>query len=180
MSGVRRAPWANAPFIPGSLGDNMRAQFAFFGNSRIAADKRPLLAGMNYFLTDAARGGSTPKLLGEKRDVKVWLAWLERRVHGEVGALDAPIGYLPLYEDLERLFKERIDKVYDRDLYRRQFSLYVDKIFERIDLQMTAYRKEMHIPERFFTILTAQERALRELREQFGPVVTPEQLRREA
>ena len=35
------------------------------------------------------------KTLGEKRDVKVWLAWLERRAHDEVGAIETPIGYLP-------------------------------------------------------------------------------------
>jgi phosphoenolpyruvate carboxykinase (GTP) len=178
VTGIRRAPWANAPFIPGSLGDNMRAQFDFFANPKIAAEKRPLLAGMNYFLTDASRGGDSSKLLGEKRDVKVWLSWLERRAHGEVAALEAPIGYLPLYEDLERLFKERIDKVYDRDLYRRQFSLYVDKIFARIDLQMKAYREEAHIPDRFFDILTRQELALQSLKDEFGPIVTPDQLPR--
>ena len=77
-SGVKRAPWANAPFIPGALGDYMDAQFRFFGSDRIAADKRPVMAGLNYFLTHEARGGEGKKLLGEKRDVKAWLSWLER------------------------------------------------------------------------------------------------------
>ena len=77
-SGVKRAPWANAPFIPGSLGDYMDAQFKFFGSDDIKAEYKPVMAGLNYFLTDQARGGDSPKLLGEKRDVKVWLAWLER------------------------------------------------------------------------------------------------------
>jgi phosphoenolpyruvate carboxykinase (GTP) len=86
-TGVRRAPWANAPFIPGSLGDYMDSQFKFFGSDKIAADKRPVMAGLNYFLTDEARGGTSKKLLGEKKDVKVWLGWLERRAHGEVDAI---------------------------------------------------------------------------------------------
>ena len=34
-TGVKRAPWANAPFIPGSLGDYMNAQFEFWGNAKI-------------------------------------------------------------------------------------------------------------------------------------------------
>ncbi|MFC1826007.1 phosphoenolpyruvate carboxykinase domain-containing protein, partial [Thermodesulfobacteriota bacterium] len=55
-SGVKRAPWANAPFIPGSLGDYMDAQFKFFGNEKIAEGKKPVMAGLNYFLTDEARG----------------------------------------------------------------------------------------------------------------------------
>ena len=34
-----------------------------------------------------ARGGSGTKLLGEKRDVKVWLGWLERYAHGDLSAI---------------------------------------------------------------------------------------------
>jgi len=86
-TGVKRAPWANAPFIPGALGHYMDAQFKFFGHEKIAKDKKPVIAGLNYFLTDEARGGSSKKLIGEKRDVKVWLAWLERRFHNEVDAI---------------------------------------------------------------------------------------------
>ena len=66
--GVKRAPWANAPFIPGALGDYMDAQFKFFGNPEISSDKRPVIAGLNYFLTCQAREGDAPGLLGEKRD----------------------------------------------------------------------------------------------------------------
>ncbi len=95
----------------------MEAQFQFFGSDKIAPDKRPILAGLNYFLTHEARGGTSKKLLGEKRDVKAWMAWLERRAHGEVDAIDTPIGYLPKYEDLKELFKSKIDKEYPEDLY---------------------------------------------------------------
>ncbi|MCP4648244.1 MAG: phosphoenolpyruvate carboxykinase (GTP), partial [bacterium] len=62
--GVKRAPWANAPFIPGALGDYMDAQFKFFGSSKIDDNKRPVMAGLNYFLTEEARGGSSGNLLG--------------------------------------------------------------------------------------------------------------------
>jgi phosphoenolpyruvate carboxykinase (GTP) len=175
-TGVRRQPWANAPFIPGSLGDYMEAQFQFFGSAKIAADKRPILAGLNYFLTHEARGGTSKKLLGEKRDVKAWMAWLERRVHGEVDAIDTPIGYLPKYEDLKDLFKVKIDKDYPADLYVRQFSLYIDNIIARIDLQIEAYGKEMHIPQKLFDILKEQRQELVELKDKYGAIVTPEQL----
>ena len=66
-TGVKRAPWANAPFIPGALGDYMNAQFHFFNSPKIAEDKQPVMAGLNYFLTHEARGGTSKKLLGEKR-----------------------------------------------------------------------------------------------------------------
>lgn len=158
-SGVKRAPWANAPFIPGALGDYMKAQFDFFGSAAIAEGKRPILAGLNYFLTHEARGGSGKKLLGEKKDVKAWLAWLERRAHGDVEAIATPIGFIPRYADLKALFQERIDKPYPEDLYNRQFSLYVDNILARIDLQTTAYAKEENIPPRLFEVLKEQREA---------------------
>ena len=175
-SGVKRAPWANAPFIPGSLGDYMDAQFQFFGSRKIAVDKRPVMAGLNYFLTHEARGGESKKLLGEKRDVKVWLAWLERRAHNEVGAINSPIGFLPLYEDLKKLFEELISKSYSRELYDKQFSLYIDNIVARIDLQLEAYGKEKNLPAKLFQVLSEQRNGLMVLKDNFGAIVTPDQL----
>ena len=175
-TGVRRQPWANAPFIPGSLGDYMAAQFEFFGSSRIASGKAAILAGLNYFLTDEARGGSSKKLLGEKKDVKVWMAWLERRAHNEVDAIETPIGYLPKYADLKNLFKSKIGKAYPKNLYEKQFSLYIDNITGRIDLQIEAYRKEDRIPQKLFDILNKQKQELEALKAEFGSIVTPQQL----
>ncbi|WP_300669205.1 phosphoenolpyruvate carboxykinase (GTP) [Desulfoluna sp.] len=174
--GVKRAPWANAPFIPGALGEYMDAQFAFWANERIASGKRPLMAGLNYFLTHKARGGESTKLLGEKRDVKVWLAWLERHFHGEVRGIETPIGILPKYEDLKALFTKILDKPYPEELYTKQFSLYVDNIVARIDLQNDAYGKEEDIPARFFEVLKEQKEGLLALKESFGVVVRPEML----
>jgi phosphoenolpyruvate carboxykinase (GTP) len=104
------------------------------------------------------------------------MAWLERRAHGEIDAIDTPIGYLPKYEDLKDLFKVKIDKDYPADLYVRQFSLYIDNIIARIDLQIEAYGKEMHIPQKLFDILKEQRQELVELKDKYGAIVTPEQL----
>lgn len=175
-TGVKRAPWANAPFIPGALGDYMDAQFNFFGSNKIAPDKRPVMAGLNYFLTHGARGGEGKKLLGEKRDVKVWLAWLERRAHNDVEAIDTPIGYLPKYDDLKTLFKELINKKYSQELYNKQFSLYVDNIVSRIDLQLEAYGKEENLPSKLFEVLKEQREGLMALKDTVGPIVSPAQL----
>ncbi len=175
-SGVKRAPWANAPFIPGALGDYMKAQFDFFGNPAIAEDKRPIMAGLNYFLTHEARGGNGTKLLGEKRDVKVWLGWLERRAHGDVEAIETPIGFIPRYEDLKTLFETIIDKPYPEKLYRRQFSLYIDNILARNELQTMAYGKEENIPPLLFDILREQRDGLIDLKTKYGPIVSPDQL----
>ncbi len=179
-TGVKRAPWANAPFIPGSLGDYMASQFAFFNSEKIAADKKPILAGLNYFLTHEARGGDSKKLLGEKRDVKVWLSWLERRAHDEVVVIKTPIGDLPRYDDLKALFKTIIGKDYPLELYVKQFSLYVDNIIGRIDLQKAAYAKEKNVPDRLFEVLDEQRRGLEGLREKFGSIVEPSRLEGDA
>jgi len=175
-TGVKRAPWANAPFIPGALGDYMDAQFKFFGSEKIAKDKKPVMAGLNYFLTDEARGGTSKKLLGEKRDVKVWLTWLERHAHNEVEVIETPIGNLPKYDDLKKLFKSIIDKEYEEDLYIKQFSLYIDNIVSRIDLQIEAYGKEPNIPGRLFEVYKEQREGLMALRDKFGPIVKPSEL----
>ena len=175
-SGVKRAPWANAPFIPGPLGDYMDAQFKFYGNPDIAAGKKPILAGLNYFLTNEARGGSGKQLLGEKKDVKAWLGWLERLANGEVEVIETPIGNLPRFDDLAKLFREIIDKEYPRELYDKQFSLYIDNILARNELQTEAYGKEEGVPQRLFEILKQQRSGLLELKERFGAVATPDQL----
>ncbi|MFC1706860.1 phosphoenolpyruvate carboxykinase (GTP) [Planctomycetota bacterium] len=176
VTGVRRQPWANEPFIPGALADYMDAQFKFFNSEKLNDKERPIMAGLNYFLTQGARGGEGTKLLGEKRDVKVWLSWLERRSHGDVEAIETPIGYLPKYEDLKSLFAEKIDKEYPRELYDKQFSLYVDNIVGRIDLQKEAYGKEENPPEKLFEVYAAQREGLMALKDKYGAVVTPDQL----
>ncbi len=173
VRGVKRSPWANAPFIPGSLGDYMDAQFKFFGNPAIKEDKKPVMAGLNYFLTHEARGGTSSKLLGEKKDVKVWLAWLERYAHKDVGHIKTPMGNLPLYDDLKILFKDIIDKEYLESLYEKQFSLYTDNIIKRIDLQIDAYSKDKDIPDMLFKVLDAQKKGIEELKNRLGSVVSP-------
>lgn len=178
--GVKRAPWANAPFIPGALGDYMDAQFVFFNSNKIASDKQLVMAGLNYFLTEEARGGSSKKLLGEKRDVKVWLSWLERRTYNEVKVIKTPVGYIPVYEDLKYLFKDIIDKEYTSELYEKQFSLYLDNIIARINLQIEAYGKEKNIPEKLFKVLEEQRKGLFKLKDQYGPIISPSELREES
>jgi phosphoenolpyruvate carboxykinase (GTP) len=175
-TGVSRQPWANSPFIPCPLGDYMDAQFAFFNSAKFTKAGRPVLAGLNYFLTHGARGGEGKKLLGEKRDVRVWLAWLERYAHGDLAGIATPIGFIPKYEDLAALFRDLIAKDYPRDLYDRQFSFYVDNILGRIALQEEAYRKEKKVPARIFEVYAEQRQGLEALKAKFGPVVPPVRL----
>ncbi len=174
VQGMRRQPWANEPFIPGPLAEYMEAQFVFFNSSRLI--HKPIIAGLNYFLIHGARGGQGSKLLGEKRDVKVWLGWLELYANGDAQAIETPIGYIPRYGDLKNLFAQ-IGKAYPRKLYDQQFSLYVDNILARIALQEAAYRKETGVPETLFQVYQEQRRGLEALKAAYGPIVSVEQLR---
>ncbi len=175
-TGVSRQPWANAPFIPGPLADYMEAQFRFFTSRKFSPAGKPVIAGLNYFLTHANRGGSGRGLLGEKKDVRVWLGWLELYAHGDVKAIESPIGMLPEYDDLKRLFL-KINKAYPRTLYDMQFSLYVDNIIKRIDMQTEAYGREENIPAGLFTVYKRQKTALLLLQKKYGPVVAVDTLR---
>jgi len=174
-TGVRRQPWANAPFIPGALSDYMQAQFTFFNSAKFSSKTRPVMAGLNYFLTHANRGGSGDGLLGEKKDVKVWLGWLELFAHGDVKGIETPIGFLPSYDDLVPLFRS-IDKDYPKPLYDMQFALYIDKIIDRIDLQKEAYSKEGDIPEKLFEVYAKQKADLEALREKSGSIVAADKI----
>jgi phosphoenolpyruvate carboxykinase (GTP) len=174
-TGVNRQPWANAPFIPGALADYMEAQFTFFNSKKFSETTRPIMAGLNYFLTHENRGGTGSHLLGEKKDVRAWLGWLELFANGEVEAITTPIGYLPKYEDLVPLFKT-IDKEYPKSLYDMQFSLYIDKIVHRLDLQREAYSKEPELPQMIFKVYENQKKELLQLREKFGAIIPMDKL----
>jgi phosphoenolpyruvate carboxykinase (GTP) len=174
-TGVRRQPWANAPFIPGALADYMDAQFKFYNSDKFSEAGRPVLAGLNYFLTHENRGGSGSGLLGEKKDVRVWLGWLELFAHGDVEAIETPIGFIPKYEELNTLFTG-IDKEYPKSLYDKQFSFYIDNIIGRIDLQTEAYSKEENLPAQLFEVYKNQKAELLALKDKYGPVVSPEKL----
>jgi len=176
-SGVRRQPWANAPFIPGALSDYMDAQFKFFNSEKLSTAGRPILAGLNYFLTHKNRGSSGKGLLGEKRDVKVWLGWLDLFAHSEVEAIETPIGYIPKYADLKALFS-KIDKEYPRSLYEMQFAFYVDKILNRLDMQTEAYGKEENLPSQLFRVYGEWKQGLQELKAKYGSIISPEDLQK--
>jgi phosphoenolpyruvate carboxykinase (GTP) len=174
-SGVNRQPWANTPFVAGSMTDYLDAQLNFYGNEKMT--RKPVMAGLNYFLTHEARGGSGKGLLGEKKDVHVWLGWLELYTHGDVQAIETPIGMIPKYEDLKKLFNEKINKEYPESLYTMQFSLYIDNVVARIDLQEAAWRKEQGASERLFAVYKEQKAGLLALKAAKGAIVKPQELR---
>ncbi|MCP4373613.1 MAG: hypothetical protein GY797_36745, partial [Deltaproteobacteria bacterium] len=47
----------------------------------------------------------------------------------------------------------------------------------RIDLQIEAYGKEKHIPQKLFDVLNEQRGELVALKDKYGSIVTPKQLK---
>ena len=80
------------------------------------------------------------------------------------------------FDDLQNLFRSIIDKDYTKELYIKQFSLYIDNIVSRIDMQKEAYGKEPGISGKLFDILKEQKEGLLALKKTYGSVVTPSQL----
>ncbi len=162
--GVRElSPMANLDFLVVPLGTYLKNHLKF-GDRLIV---KPVVFATNYFLKEDG------KFLNEKVDKKVWLMWMEGRVHGEYGAIETPVGYIPKYEDIAKLFKKIFEKKFSREDYDKQFSIRIDKFLEKLDRVEKAYREEDNIPDEFYVILEMLRNRLTGALEKFGKSVIP-------
>jgi len=122
----------------------------------------PIIFSTNYFLKENG------KFLNTKTDKKVWLMWMEARVHGEVGGVLTPIGTIPEYKDMARLFMEIFSKEYTREEYIQQFSIRVDGFLEKLTRLEEIFRKEDNIPEELYKEFTEQRSRLVNAEKQYG------------
>lgn len=134
-------------------------------------EKPPAIFGVNYFLRDMETG----KWLNDKTDKAIWLKWMELRVHGDVGAIRTPVGYIPKYEDLRHLFKEVHGKEYTHEDYVKQFSLRVPQFLAKTRRVSEIYRTQVKdTPPVLFQVAEAEIVRLEEARRQFGDIIPPE------
>jgi len=131
-------------------------------------DPVPAIFAVNYFLRDA-----DGRYLNGMMDKHVWIKWAERRVHGEVDAIEGPTGLLPKYEDLAPLFRDLLGKDYSRDDYVKQFTIRVPENLAKLDRIEAIYRKVEDTPAVVFEVLEAQRRRLEALRGAKGDYVSP-------
>ncbi len=137
-----------------------------FGNR---LERTPRVFYTNYFLK---QGG---QFVTEKMDKLVWLMWAEGRIHGEYDAIETPVGFLPLYEDLNDLFWRELDREYPLEDYMCQFSIRVDRYLGKIERMSAQYANEPEMPQAFWDVLEAQKAGLMSLRDATGSdVVDPE------
>jgi phosphoenolpyruvate carboxykinase (GTP) len=134
--------------------------------------ERPKVFGTNYFLK---KDGA---YLNGKLDKAVWVKWMERRVHGDVGVLDGAYGLLPLYEDLRQLFKEVLDKEYSEQDYVDQFTVRIPECLAKIDRMEEIYATVNDTPQTMKDELAAERKRLEELKAAKGEYVSPLDLER--
>lgn len=154
-------------FISIPLGQNVRNNLEFGRKLK----KAPLIFGVNYFLRDKDNG----KFLNAPQDKHVWVKWMELRVHGEAGAIRAPTGLIPKYDDLRRLFKKVLDKDYAKEDYIKQFTIRVPENIAKIERVQRFYQENVSdTPEELFEILDQQRQRLVEAKKRFGDYIPPE------
>ncbi len=165
-AGVRKHnPMANLDFLVISLGKYINNHLKF-GES---LDNKPLVFATNYFLREEGQ------FLNEKVDKKVWLLWMEGRVHGEYDSIETPIGFIPKYEDLKDLFKEIFNRDYTPDNYNTQFSIRISKFLEKMERMEEVFHKEENIPDLFTKTLNRMKENLAAARKKYNQdTVTPE------
>lgn len=129
----------------------------------------PKIFSVNYFLKD-----SNGNYLNKKTDKRVWLKWMELRVHEEVKAINVGTGFIPEYEDLKMLFKDVLGKDYVQKDYIRQFTLRVPENLSKIDRIIKIYNDlGSGVPDILFEILKEQKTRLENLKNKEGEYISP-------
>ncbi|MFH1414673.1 MAG: phosphoenolpyruvate carboxykinase (GTP) [Elusimicrobiota bacterium] len=167
QEGVRK--WnvmSNMDFLSMSVGKYLKNNLDF------AADiERPKIFGVNYFLK---KDGN---YLNGMLDKAVWVKWMELRVNREADGIDTPVGIIPRYEDLKRLFKEVLDKEYSEAEYNEQFVLRVPENLAKLERMKEIYKTKVpDAPGILFECLNEQEEKLKKVAEIHGDYIEPAKL----
>lgn len=165
-AGVREHnPMANLDFLSVRLGDYLDSHYQF-GEQ---VDKEPEVFSVNYFLRDQDTG----EFLNGMLDKLVWMMWAEGRVNDDYSAIQTPIGYIPIYTDLQDLFEYHLGKEYSREDYDQQFSIRVKKYLEKMERMREAFEREEAISDTFYDTLNNHEEALKTARQDYGDMPIP-------
>ncbi len=153
QEGVRKYnPMANLDFLSISIGRYIKNHLDFAKDIK----NPPKIFGVNYFLKD-----EEGNYLTGRQDKRVWLKWMELRIHRNVEAIESPIGFIPRYEDLKKLFSQVLNKVYAREDYKKQFKLRIAQNIEKIERIAQIYKtKVLDAPEVLFKVLKEQKERL--------------------
>ncbi len=159
-------PMSNLDFVSIPLGKYIQNNLDF-GTS---INNPPKIYGVNYFLKD-----ENGEFLNAKTDKGIWLKWMERRVHGEIDAIKTPVGLIPKYDDLKRLFQDVQNKSYSEEDYVKQFQIRVNEFLAKIDRIRKIYESNVpDTPSLLFKILDEEIARLNEAKSKYGNYISPE------
>jgi phosphoenolpyruvate carboxykinase (GTP) len=136
MGQVRRDPFAMLPFCGYHMGDYFRYWLSF--GARLA--KPPAIFGVNWFRT-----GKDGNILwpGYGENMRV-LQWIVARAHGEGGAVESPLGYVPRYRNLnwkglESFTLQQYQEIMslDRELWNNELLSH-DELFAKLGDKLPA------------------------------------------
>jgi phosphoenolpyruvate carboxykinase (GTP) len=169
QEGVRQFnPMSNLDFLSIPIGRYIEDNINFGA----ALANPPRIFSVNYFLR-------TPdgQFANHKTDKRVWLKWMELRVHGDVDAIKTPTGFIPIYADLKRLFQENLNRDFPEKDYIQQFSVRVPHHLAKIERLVEIYRTRVtDTPQKLFNVLEEQRERLQAAQAQFGDEIAPDQL----
>ncbi len=132
-------------------------------------DKPPIIFSVNYFLR-----GKNGKYLNGIADKLVWILWAELRVNGDVDAIETPTGLIPKYQDLEKLFKDKLGRLFTEDDYVRQFTIRVPENLAKLDRVEGIYRTKVpDCPQILYDTYSDVRKRLRTAAEQYGDYISP-------
>ncbi len=166
QAGVRvHNPMANLDFLVVPLGLYLKNHLEFGKRTKDV----PKIFHTNYFLKEDG------EFLNSKLDKKIWLLWMDGRVHGEYDAIETPIGMIPKHADLKELFMKVFERDYSEAEYTKQFTIRITKMLEKIERLKVVFEKEQDIPEEFMQHMKDDEAKLIAAKEKFGDSATPDQ-----
>lgn len=164
--GVRTpSPMANMDFVSYPLGTYTMNNIKFGEGVK----QTPRIFSNNYFMR-----GPDGKFMTSKLAKKVWLHWAEGRIHGEYESYDTPTGKIPLYEDLQKLFKKYLDESFSVEDYRYLFTFRCTKWIDKLERTKAYYRKmDPNTPQEIFDYWDAAIVKIRQAKETFGDLILP-------
>ncbi len=167
QEGVRKFnPMSNLDFISVPIGQYIQANIDF-GND--LSDPASIFA-VNYFIKD-----KEGNYLNDKTDKGVWLKWMELRVNGDVEAIKTPTGYIPLFEDIKRLYSEVLSKELTHEHYVKMFTLRIPENMARLDrLDQIFSTRLKDTPKVVFEVLKEERKRLVEAQKVLGDYPAPE------
>ncbi|MBW8001133.1 MAG: phosphoenolpyruvate carboxykinase (GTP) [Planctomycetes bacterium] len=132
-------------------------------------DKRPSVFSVNYFLKN--KDGN---YLNEILDKKIWILWAELRVNGDVEAIKTPTGYIPIYDDLKKLFKNSLNEEYSQAQYVEQFTIRIPENLAKLDRVEKIYKEKVATaPQILFDTFANARKRLKDCSDKHGDYVSP-------